>query len=582
MLLKLCKLCAPVQLLRLPYYLHSKLQSITMDSFNQRLKSLIVKLHEINALKFGNFKMKVGINSPVYFDLRVIVSYPKVMGSLSRLLWEFSNSSLDPFDHICGVPYTALPIASIISVEADVPMLIRRKETKDYGTRKLIEGKFEEGDRCLIIEDVVTSGSSILETFRDLKTEGLSVTEAIVVVDREQGGVQNLASHGLKMRSLCTLTQIMNTLLEKGKVDQNTVDQVKNYISLTQIPLKDYVPVKEGGHLLAFLVTLFLKNSYIQIYFIWFLFSSVLTSSKSREYPSHPLILKPAYFCDFTFKTFIFAFFMDIELISKRNRLSMSFMDRAQETKSLVAAKLFRIMAEKRTNLCLSADTTNSMELLELASKVGPHICLLKIHIDIIKDFSKDFITNLVALTKEHNFLILEDRKFADIGHVVKLQYSQGVHEISSWADLVTVHPIPGPGIISGLKAALEELSHQDRGCFIVVEMSSQGNLNSADYKTAAVKLAMTHSDFVVGIVCQSSSLVPDPGLIQLTPGVKLDKGSDTLGQQYNSPEHVVLNGADVAVVGRGITEAQDIIGTAKEFQTRLWEAYEKRISPKE
>ncbi|KAK7793028.1 hypothetical protein R5R35_004459 [Gryllus longicercus] len=513
MLSKLCKLCAPVQLLRLPYYLHSKLQSITMDSFNQRLKSLIVKLHEINALKFGNFKMKVGINSPVYFDLRVIVSYPKVMGSLSRLLWEFSNSSLDPFDHICGVPYTALPIASIISVEADVPMLIRRKETKDYGTRKLIEGKFEEGDRCLIIEDVVTSGSSILETFRDLKTEGLSVTEAIVVVDREQGGIQNLASHGLKMRSLCTLTQIMNTLLEKGKVDQNTVDQVKNYISLTQIPLKDYVPLKE---------------------------------------------------------------------VSKRNRLSMSFMDRAQETKSLVAAKLFRIMAEKRTNLCLSMDTTNSMELLELASKVGAHICLLKIHIDIIKDFSKDFITNLVALAKEYNFLILEDRKFADIGHVVKLQYSQGVHEISSWADLVTVHPIPGPGIISGLKAALEELSQQDRGCFIVVEMSSQGNLNSADYKTAAVKLAMTHSDFVVGIVCQSSSLVPDPGLIQLTPGVKLDKGSDTLGQQYNSPEHVVLNGADVAVVGRGITEAQDIIGTVKEFQTRLWEAYEKRISPNE
>lgn len=138
-----------------------------------KLKSLIVKLHEIDAFKFGNFKMKVGINSPVYFDLRVIVSHPDVMEQLSELLIDFCKQKQLEYEQICGVPYTALPIATIISVRGNTPMLIRRKEAKAYGTKKLIEGKFKSGEVCLIIEDVVTSGSSILETVKDLRSEGI-------------------------------------------------------------------------------------------------------------------------------------------------------------------------------------------------------------------------------------------------------------------------------------------------------------------------------------------------------------------------------------------------------------------------
>lgn len=137
--------------------------------------------------------------------------------------------------HLCGVPYTALPIATLISVKSNTPMLIRRKEAKDYGTRKLIEGKFNAGDKCLIIEDVVTSGSSILETVVDLRSEGIDVTDAIVVVDREQGGTSNVAQNGVRMHSLFTLSYLLNILKQKGKIEEATVRSVAKYIQGCQI-----------------------------------------------------------------------------------------------------------------------------------------------------------------------------------------------------------------------------------------------------------------------------------------------------------------------------------------------------------
>ena len=116
------------------------------------LKEIILNLESLNGIKFGSFELKNGITSPIYFDLRVIISKPKLLREIARILWKRVVETIDKPDLLCGVPYTALPLATLISNETDIPMLIRRKEVKNYGTKKIIEGSFENGNHCLIIE----------------------------------------------------------------------------------------------------------------------------------------------------------------------------------------------------------------------------------------------------------------------------------------------------------------------------------------------------------------------------------------------------------------------------------------------
>ncbi len=184
-------------------------------------QDLAVELFEIQAIKFGSFTLKSGLHSPIYLDLRLIISYPGLLTRIAEMMWE-KASSLD-FDLVCGVPYTALPLATCFSTAHEIPMILRRKETKDYGTKKRVEGVYQKGESCLILEDVMTTGSSILETMTSLREEGLIVRDAIVVVDRQQGGKEKLNTQGIHAHALTTLSEVATSLYDAGKIDKNVL-----------------------------------------------------------------------------------------------------------------------------------------------------------------------------------------------------------------------------------------------------------------------------------------------------------------------------------------------------------------------
>lgn len=197
------------------------------------IEDLILSLHAIGAFQTGTFQLKSGLSSPFYIDLRVIISYPDILKAIADFMWESIKDH--PFDLLCGVPYTALPIATAISLKSHTPMLMRRKEIKEYGTKKTIEGVFEKGQKCYVIEDLVTSGISSLETIQALEMEGLKMAGVAAVVDREQGGKKNLESKGYSFQSLFTLSTMVSVLEAHQKINTQTANAIRAYIENTSV-----------------------------------------------------------------------------------------------------------------------------------------------------------------------------------------------------------------------------------------------------------------------------------------------------------------------------------------------------------
>ncbi|KZT20416.1 Orotidine 5'-phosphate decarboxylase [Neolentinus lepideus HHB14362 ss-1] len=268
-----------------------------------------------------------------------------------------------------------------------------------------------------------------------------------------------------------------------------------------------------------------------------------------------------------------------------------TYAQRAKDHPNTAAKQLLETIDRKKSNLCVSVDVTRKANFLAIIDLVGPFVCLVKTHIDIIEDFDHDLIEQLQVLSKKHDFLIFEDRKFADIGNTVSLQYSSGVHKIASWSHITNAHPVPGPSIITGLASVGKSLG---RGLLLLAEMSTKGSLAVGSYTEDAVKMARAHKDFVMGFIAQQrmdgvgaegGSGTEEEDFLILTPGVGLDVKGDGMGQQYRTPREVIVeSGCDVIIVGRGVygnPNALDVDGVrrqAERYMKEGWKAYLERI----
>lgn len=173
----------------------------------QYQKTMIAQLFSLGAIKRGEFLLKHGQTSSIYVDLRLLVSYPTILRAVAHQLWDLIQHL--SFDHLCAVPYTAIPIATCMSIDYNKPMLLKRKTPKMHGTGQLIEGNFTAKERCIVIEDVITSGGSVLETIQALEAANLTVEAVAVLVDRQAGGRELLEKAGYPVFSGITLAELV-------------------------------------------------------------------------------------------------------------------------------------------------------------------------------------------------------------------------------------------------------------------------------------------------------------------------------------------------------------------------------------
>ena len=400
-----------------------------MTTLNQS-EYLINQLYDNNLIQKGLFTLKSGEISTFYIDIRKAMSFPLLLENIGEKIFNKINEKYKGnFSNIviCGVPYGGLPLAFQVGITHFIPMVIKRKEKKDHGNKNLIEGEYI-GKKCILIEDVVTTGSSLLETIADIENEGLIVDLVISFIDR--------------------------------------------------------------------------RNSKTNIF--------------GKEYK---------YILD-----------LDDILLCNYNRY-----------------RLLKIVQEKGSNICFSADITDKSELLKMIQKVGPHVCTIKIHSDIIKNFDDIFIQNLLNLSKKYNFLIIEDRKLADIGNTMVNQL-----ENLGWADMVTIHGISGEKAITSLKNICQKL---DISLLLIAEMSCEGNLIENKYTKSIVNIADKHQELVTGFISQK---ILHPRLLHFTPGVKLNDSTDSKGQKYRYPINIET---DIYIIGRGIYECDNPEEEVKKYK---------------
>jgi orotate phosphoribosyltransferase len=191
---------------------------------DEHLEAIALRLHEIGAVRLGRFTLHSGRTSPIYIDLRLLASYPKLLRQTAAaysLLLQHLN-----FDLLSAAPLAGLPIGTALSLEMNIPLIYPRLTSKAYGTGKKIEGHWQRGQTVVVVDDLITSGASLLQTIAVLEEEGMKVNDVGVLIDREQGGKEHIEIEGYNLHCVMSISHLLELLENAGRITAQQVAEI--------------------------------------------------------------------------------------------------------------------------------------------------------------------------------------------------------------------------------------------------------------------------------------------------------------------------------------------------------------------
>ena len=197
------------------------------------VKEFTIFLYKNNIIRFGNFTLASGKNSSYYVDLRLIPSYPhqfrKMIKNLQNLIVE--KTGLDDFDCLASVPTGGLVVTSALAIEIVKPLIYVRSKPKEHGTTKSIEGKISAGMKVVMVDDVVTTGTSVLNGINQLKEAGLLISDLYVIINRLEGADKALSDIGVQTHQLTDILEITDILFQEKLIDKEIFEKIKNQVN---------------------------------------------------------------------------------------------------------------------------------------------------------------------------------------------------------------------------------------------------------------------------------------------------------------------------------------------------------------
>ena len=192
------------------------------------ISELALLLYKLNCVQVGDFLLTSGMRSPIYVDLRRIPSHPEVFERITDLC--INKIREIKADLVCGIATGGIPLATLMAYKLKMPLIYVRKGERGHGTKRLVEGDYNPGATALVVDDVSTTGGSILRAVRVLREEGIRVYDAFVVVDRGQGARECLAKEGVMLHFLARLMDIVEFLFSEGLINRHYYESIKEYL----------------------------------------------------------------------------------------------------------------------------------------------------------------------------------------------------------------------------------------------------------------------------------------------------------------------------------------------------------------